>query len=130
MAKTIMGKIINFFLIVFKGKFAVLIDGFYNAIPNKLKPEIEGIIHFVDKLNDYIQSPTVDVITAIIPGNVDDELVKAFRIILPIISDKYKTALTGPQKHEVAANIISGYTGYKFGESAILAEVVFQKIKK
>lgn len=83
---------------------------FWNAIKKAfegLKPEFKTAIHIgvsvVDKMKTFVESPTADVLTAIIPGDLDDKIKEQLRKYLPRIVTEMKlaeqcTELTDPNE--------------------------------
>jgi hypothetical protein len=55
----------------------------------KLTPELKDILKhstaIVERIKDFIASPTADLLTAIIPSEIDDVIKKKLRQILPIL---------------------------------------------
>lgn len=62
----------------------------------KFAPELKNAIHIgvtvVDKMKSFVESPTADVLTAIIPGDVDDKVKDLLRQYLPKIVIEMKLA--------------------------------------
>lgn len=135
MAKTIFGKIIAAVLDVFISNFPEFIHRLFNKIPDELREKIEVIIEVVGNINKFVQSPTADFLTAVIPGNVDDEFKEWLRANLPKVFthlgtyDKFREQ-SGPELHSIASLLTKELTGTSFGQAAITAEVVYQKLKK
>lgn len=119
------------FFSALKGLFSknlnLIIDQVYNVLPSKQKAEIGAIIAIVAKVDAYIESPTADVLVALIPSNIDNILLLTLRKSLPIILKGYNEALTYDQKHVVASKLIQAYDpNYSFGQAVVIAESVFK----
>lgn len=125
---TTAGKILKALLSVFKRKFPKLIDKVYKEIPEDLKPQLHGIIKFVDKVNDAIQDPTFDVLVSLTKSPLDDKLLAILRNYLPtILKDAKGVKLSSIEKHNLASNLIGQYTDYDMAQSNITADVVWCK---
>lgn len=126
MAKTFLGKIIASILEVFKSNFPEFIKKIYNKIPDDLKFKLSAIVQVVENIKTFVDSPTADLITEIIPGDLDDDLKDWLRKVLPAILEKYKDISGAGYYHLVATELTSDLTGASFGQSAITIEAVYQ----
>jgi hypothetical protein len=65
------------------------IGNFVSGLWSKLEPELKIAIHIgvlvTDSLKSFIDSPAADILTAIIPGDVDDHIKNWLRAELPNI---------------------------------------------
>lgn len=77
----------NFFKKLWTG-----IQKVFNALPKEFKSAIHIGVTVVDKMKAFVESGTADVITAIIPGDVDDKIKDALRKYLPKIVVEMKLA--------------------------------------
>jgi hypothetical protein len=63
---------------------------------DKLKPEFKAAIHIgvqvVDNMKGFVDSGAADILTMIIPGNIDDRIVQELRKYLPKIVVEMKLA--------------------------------------
>lgn len=126
MAKTFLGKILASILEVFKSNFPEFIKKIYKKIPDELKVKLAAIVQVVENIKNFVDSPTADLITAIIPGDLDDDLKEWLRKVLPVILYKYKD-ISGPgYYHLVATELTMKLTGASFGQSAITIETAYQ----
>jgi len=134
----IFGKIIAVILSVFasnwdSGKF---IRSLWKKVPDELQDKVSIGVEVVELLKKAIDSGTVDVLTAIIPGRLDDEAVFWLRVFLPKLLDKYKI-LTSPDEfnnaqvyHNFATEVTQEATGLSYGQCALTTEVSFQNLVK
>lgn len=129
MAKTIVGKLIESILDVFKSNFPDFVKAIWKKVPDKLQDQIGIIIDVVEHIDKFVQSPVADVLTSIIPGHADDRLKEILRVALPVLLERYKE-LHDVDKHNIATMLVKEYTGSKFGQAAITAEVAYQNLKK
>jgi hypothetical protein len=69
-----------------------LFNKLFNKALDAFKKHAEISINVVDKLKDALNSNVTDVITALIPGDVDDLVVEKLKVILPIVLEKVALA--------------------------------------
>jgi hypothetical protein len=73
-----------------------LIKGFFNKVFGKaldvFNKHAEVSINVVEQLKNALNSNVTDIITALIPGNVDDLVVAKLKIILPVVLEKVALA--------------------------------------
>ena len=128
--KTWLGQIIEDLLSVFKNKWPDFVAKLFNKIPNELKEKISIGIAIVENIKKFIDSPVTDILSAIIPGDLDDKIKERLRDILPIILEKYniiyESRLNPESSHLIATTINQDLTGLSFGQSALTTEVVYQ----
>ena len=128
--KSWLGKALQAIISLFEAGWEKFVGKAYNKIPDELKEKVSLAVKIVESIKVFIESPTADILTAIIPTTIDDELKVWLRKVLPIILDKYKvisqSKLTPEASHLIATNITQELTGLKFGQAALTTEVVFQ----
>lgn len=88
---------------------------------HKIEPDVKNAIHvgvvITDKINNYVQSPVADILTAIIPGELDDAIKAKVREALPKILGELKLAdqcgqLTDPNEIvQCAINVLQQIEG-------------------
>lgn len=66
-------------------KIGAWVQGVFAKAQTELKRYLPIAINIVQKIKDYEDSPLVDILTGIIPGTVDDAIVKELRLIIPKI---------------------------------------------
>lgn len=136
MAKTIVGKVIAAILTVFKSNWLTFIVKLWKKVPDELKIELVKIVDIVERIKSFVDSPGIDLLTAVIPGNADDEIVSWLREKLAdIISglnllDKHSSEYTSSDLHNIATLLTMEVTGLSYGQSAITIENAFQNTKK
>ncbi|WP_426671256.1 hypothetical protein ACPPVU_08475 [Mucilaginibacter sp. McL0603] len=64
----------------------------FNGIPAELKTAIHIGVLITENLKNFVDSPAADVLTAIIPGDIDDEIKTLLRAKLPAILTELKLA--------------------------------------
>ncbi|MES2428929.1 MAG: hypothetical protein V4560_18255 [Bacteroidota bacterium] len=64
----------------------------FTSIPTELKTAIHIGVMVTENIKSFIDSPTVDILTAIIPGDVDDRIKDILRSKLPLILSELKLA--------------------------------------
>lgn len=58
------------------------IKGLLDGIPNEIREKAEIALRVTDLIKQYIDSPVADIITAVIPGDLDDEVKEKIRACL------------------------------------------------
>ncbi len=132
--KTWLGKILASILGLFASKWPEFVAKLFTKIPDEVKEKVSLAVQIVQNIKAFIDSPAADILTAIIPSEVDDNIKIWLRKVLPIILEKYnvinQSALTPEASHLIATNLTQELTGLSFGQSALTAEVVYQESKK
>jgi hypothetical protein len=70
------------------GEIKALFDG----IPSELKTAIHIGVEVTQNIKNFVDSPAADVLTAIIPGDIDDEIKNWLRAKLPQVLTELKLA--------------------------------------
>jgi len=84
------------------------IKSLFQQIPAEMKTAIHIGVIVTENIKTFVDSPTADVLTAIIPGDIDDEIKNWLRAKLPAILTELKladscSALTDPSAITVCA---------------------------
>ncbi|MFA6247288.1 MAG: hypothetical protein WC615_10120 [Mucilaginibacter sp.] len=79
------------------------IKSLFNSFPDKLKAAVHIGIIITENIKTIIDSPIADILTAIIPGEIDDKIKQALRAGIPVILTDLKltdqcSGLTDPQE--------------------------------
>jgi len=131
--KTWLGKVLASILGLFASKWPEFVAKLFTKIPDEVKEKVSLAVKIVNSIKVFIESPTADLITAIIPGDTDDKIKVWLRIFLPKLLEKYnvlnQSTLTPESSHLIATNITQELTGLSFGQSALTTEVVYQNLK-
>jgi hypothetical protein len=89
----------------------------FNNFPDDLKTAIHIAVQVTENIKNFVDSPAADILTAIIPGEVDDEIKNLLRGKLPAILAELKladscTGLTDPQQiTQCAVKFLQGLDG-------------------
>lgn len=128
--KTVIGKVLEAIFSVFKSNWQKFANSLYKKIPKELQDKFSVGVLVVQKLKEFIDSPVADMITAIIPSTVDDEIKNWLRLVLPKILEQYGNVTKDPKTfHNIATDINKELTGLPYGQVALTTEVVYQNIK-
>lgn len=132
--KTIFGKIIAAILSVFAENWQSFVAKLWKKVPDDLQDKVSIGVLVVQKIKDFVNSPTADFITAIIPGNVDDKIQDYLKVLLPKILAEYGDItqlekVSGKLAHNIATDINQELTGLSYGQSALTTEVAYQNLK-
>lgn len=101
----------------FLSKIWIDIQSLFNSFPADLKTAVHIGVVVTEAIKNFIDSPTADVFTAIIPGSIDDEIKDWLRCKLPEILTELKLAdncspLLTPQQITVCSiKILQGLDG-------------------
>ena len=101
----------------FLSKLWADIKNLFDGIPSELNTAIHIGVVVTEGLKTFVDSPAVDVLTAIIPGDIDDDLKNLLRAKLPQILAELKLAdscsgLTDPsQITSCALKVLQGLDG-------------------
>ena len=79
------------------------IRSLFNSFPLSLKTAVHIGVTITENIKQFVDSPLADILTAIIPGNIDDKLKEKLRNGIPTILISLKLAdecdhSTGPQE--------------------------------
>src|SRR6201985_2554549 len=101
----------------FLSKLWADIKNLFDGIPSELKTAIHIGVVVTEGLKTFVDSPAADILTAIIPGDIDDDLKDLLRAKLPQILTELKLAdscsgLTDPsQITSCALKVLQGLDG-------------------
>lgn len=93
------------------------IKSLFDGIPSELKTAIHIGVVVTQNIKNFVDSPAADVLTAIIPGDIDDEIKNWLRAKLPEILTELKLAdscsgLTNPTDITACAiKVLQGLDG-------------------
>jgi len=93
------------------------IKSLFEGIPAELKTAIHIGVIVTENIKNFVDSPAADILTAIIPGEIDDEIKNLLRAKLPAILTELKLAdscgsLTDPEAiTECAVKVIQNLDG-------------------
>ena len=93
------------------------IKSLFEGIPAELKTAIHIGVIVTENIKNFVDSPAADILTAIIPGEIDDEIKNLLRAKLPAILTELKLAdscgsLTDPEAiTECAVKVLQGLDG-------------------
>lgn len=68
------------------------IKNLFAGIPAELKTAIHIGVTVAENIKKFVNSPTADIITALIPGDIDDSIKNILRSKLPLILSELKLA--------------------------------------
>lgn len=128
--KSWLGKILASILGLFASKWPEFVGKLFTKIPDEVKEKVSLAVKIVNSIKLFLESPTADLITAIIPGETDDNIKEWLRVFLPKLLERYnvinQSSLSAEASHLIATNITQELTGLSFGQSALTTEVVYQ----
>ena len=110
------------------------IKALFDGIPAELKTAIHIGVLVTENIKNFADSPAADILTAIIPGDIDDEVKNWLRAKLPAILTELKLAdscssLTDPDEITACAvKVLQGLDGdiqsaFLHNLSVLIAEV-------
>jgi hypothetical protein len=98
-------------------KIWVDIKTLFEGIPAELKTAIHIGVIVTENIKNFVDSPAADVLTSIIPGDIDDDIKNWLRAKLPTVLTELKLAdscssLTDPQQITACAiQVLQGLDG-------------------
>lgn len=134
--KTIFGKIIAGILSVFAEGWKGFVAKAWKKVPDELKDKVSIGVLIVENLKDFVNSPTADLITSIVPGDLDDKVQDYLKELLPKVLKQYHDIdegypeITGKVAHNIATDINYELTQLPYGQVALTTEVAYQNIVK
>src|ERR1700743_1030352 len=110
------------------------VKALFDGIPAELKTAIHIGVVVTENIKNFADSPAADILTAIIPGDIDDEVKNWLRAKLPAILTELKLAdscssLTDPNEITACAvKVLQGLDGdiqsaFLYNLSVLIAEV-------
>ncbi len=93
------------------------VKSLFDGIPAELKTAIHIGVQITENIKNFVDSPAADILTAIIPGDIDDEIKNWLRAKLPTILTELKladscSALTDPAEITACAvKVLQGLDG-------------------
>lgn len=131
--KTWIGKVLAAIIEVFASNWQSFVAKLWKKVPDELQEKVSLAVKIVEAIKVWVESPTADILTAIIPGDLDDKLKDWLRLILPVILEKYnvvnQSKLAPEASHIIATNITQELTDLSFGQAALTTEVAYQNLK-
>lgn len=125
-------------LSLFINNFPAFVEKLFKKIPDELKEQLSLIITVVNGVKKFVDSPLADVLTAIIPTQLDDNVKDWLRLRLPdvleklnlvndgIISLSEDKAVRGAQLRSISSVLTSELTGMPEDQAAITSQVVYK----
>jgi len=135
MAKTLFGKAIEAILSLFKENWFDFITKLWKKIPKELQEKLVDIVEIVERIKTYVDSPVVDFIASVIPGDKDDKIISTLRAILRSIIEELKlidtpsSELKATDLQSIATRLTQEVTGLPFGQAAITIENTYQNYR-
>ena len=110
------------------------VKALFDGIPAELKIAIHVGVIVTENIKNFVDSPAADVLTALIPGDIDDKIKNWLRAKLPVILTELKLAdscgtLTDPNEITACAvKVLQGLdgdikSGFLHNLSILLAQV-------
>jgi hypothetical protein len=93
------------------------IESLFDGFPAEMKTAIHIGVVVTENIKNFVDSPAADIFTAVIPGNIDDEIKDWLRTKLPEVLTELKLAdscagITDPQQiTECAVKVLQGLSG-------------------
>lgn len=93
------------------------VKSLFNGFPAEMKTAIHIGVVITENIKNFVDSPTADLLTALIPGNIDDQVKDWLRNKLPVILTELKLAdscssLTDPEQITACAiKVLQGLDG-------------------
>lgn len=87
----------------FLNKLWRAVKSLFNKFPDNLKAAVHIGVSVTESIKIFIDSPVADILTAIIPGDIDDKIKQILRNGIPVILTNLKltdecSSLTDPQE--------------------------------
>lgn len=132
--KTIFGKIIAALLSVFAQNWQSFVAKLWKKVPDELQDKVSIGVRIVEKIKDFVNSPTADFLTHLIPGDLDDKVQDYLKELLPKILAEYGNItelneISGKMAHNIATDINHAITGLSYGQTALTTEIAYQNLK-
>lgn len=128
--KTLVGKALEAIFSVFKDNWQSFVFVLFNKVPDDVKEKISVGIRVVELLKKFVDSPTADLVTAIIPGDLDDNVKVWLRNFLPKLDNLNIDPNNNAHKLNVATAINQELTGLPFDQTVLTTQVVYNGLKK
>jgi hypothetical protein len=93
------------------------VETLFNGMPTAMQTAIHIGVIVTENIKNFVDSPAADVLTAIIPGDIDDDIKDWLRAKLPAVLTELKladscTGLTDPQQITACAiKVLQGLDG-------------------
>lgn len=122
--KTILGKVVEAILSVFKENWTEFISKLWGKIPGDLKDELLDVVGIVNTIKSFVDSPILDVLVKITPTQADDKALEWLReIFTKLRLDSLNVSdLTKTDYHNIATLLTEKATGLPYGQSVITIE--------
>jgi len=93
------------------------VEALFNGFPAEMKTAIHIGVVVTENVKSFVDSPAADILTVLIPGDIDDEIKNGLRAKLPAVLTELKLAdscrgLTDPQQVTACAiKVLRGLDG-------------------
>lgn len=128
--KTILGKILGAIWLtvisLFKSNYENFAKQTWQKVPEDVKGKVTLVVEIVELFKKFVDSAAADVVTAIIPGDTDDDLKVWLRKVLPEILDKYKGITGADQSHLIAVNLTQQLLDVDYSQAVVTVEMGYK----
>lgn len=134
--KTWLGRVFASIAALFMNNYESWLKKLWNNIAEELKPDLINIVQIIERVKSYVDSPVVDMITAVIPGDKDDKVVIWLRGVLRTIileldlTDKTGAELTKVDKQSLATRFTEEVTGLPFDQASTTIKTAYWNVVK
>ena len=129
--KTLVGKLLQEVFDLFKSNWQSFAKKLFNKVPDDVKEKISIGIRVVELFKKFVDSPTADLVTAIIPGDLDDKIKEQLRKFLSSWDSLENYDMTfDVHKLSLATTINQELTGFDFDQTVLTTQVVYKGLKE
>lgn len=125
--KTILGKFFAAVGKLFKDNWKEYALKQAKKIAEDLKDELLPVIGIVNKIKEMVDSPLIDIIVAVIPGDWDDKLRSEVSELLAVVLQKYNDFTDPGDLHTIATKLTEKVSGMSFGQSAATIQFLYEE---
>lgn len=126
--KTILGKVVEAILSIFKENWMDFVKKLWRKIPEDLKEELNNIVGIVNFIKEQVDSPVLDVLVGLSKTDIDDKALAWLREILNDLrlADLKTSDLTKTDYHNIGTLLTEKSTGVSYGQAVITIENAYQ----
>ncbi|GGG97231.1 hypothetical protein [Pedobacter zeae] len=134
--KTWLGRVFASIAALFMNNYESWLKKLWKNIAEELKPDLINIVQIIERVKSFVDGPGIDLITAAIPGEVDDKAVAWLRSILHNLlaeldlTDKPTSELTKVDKQSLATRFTEEVTGLPFDQASTTIKTAYWNVVK
>ncbi|MBB6236476.1 hypothetical protein HDC90_001088 [Pedobacter sp. AK013] len=129
--KTWLGRVFASIAALFMNNYEAWLKKLWRNIAEELKPDLITIVNIIERIKSYVDSPVVDMIAVVIPGDKDDKAIAWLRSVLRSIIEELKLTdtpsadLSKTDLQSLATRFTEEVTGLPFDQASTTIKTAY-----